>query len=56
MGFQPVDVGGIKNARPLESMSILYMVPYLTGKRDAAFEWAVRGTGNKATGKVRPAE
>jgi predicted dinucleotide-binding enzyme len=56
MGFQPVDVDGIKNARPLESMSILYMVPYLTGKRDAAFEWAVRGTGNKATGKVRPAE
>ncbi len=56
MGFQPVDVGGIRNARALESMSILYMVPYLTGKRDAAFEWAVRGTGNTSTGKVRPAE
>ncbi len=56
MGFQPVDVGGIGNARALESMSILYMVPYLSGKREAAFEWAVRGTGNISTGKVRPAQ
>ena len=56
MGFQPVDVGAIRNSRPLESMSILYMVPYLAGKRDQAFEWAVRGTANKSTGAVRPAQ
>ena len=56
MGFHAVDVGPIKHARALESMSILYMVPYLGGKRDEAFEWAVRDTGGKASGKVRPAQ
>ena len=56
MGFHPVDVGGIKNARSLEAMSILYMVPYLGGKPADAFEWAVRDTGGKASGKVRPAQ
>lgn len=56
MGFHAVDAGGIRNARALESMSILYMVPYLGGNRDEAFEWAVRDTGGKASGKVRPAQ
>jgi predicted dinucleotide-binding enzyme len=56
MGFEPVDVGGIKNARVLESMSILYMVPYLGGKTDQAFEWAVRSAGKREAGKVRPAQ
>ena len=56
LGFQPVDVGGIKNSRVLESMSILYMVPYMSGKREQAFEWAVRSTGARVGGPVRPAQ
>ena len=43
-GFHPGNVG-----------SILYMVPYLGGRRDLAFEWAIRGTGNRAGGTVQPA-
>jgi predicted dinucleotide-binding enzyme len=56
MGFDPVDVGPMKNARVLESMSILYMVPYMGGKMDQTFEWAVRSTGKRAAGPVRPAQ
>ena len=55
MGFEAVDVGAMKAARILEGMSTLYMVPYLTGKQDQRFEWAVRRSGGVKLGPVRPA-
>jgi predicted dinucleotide-binding enzyme len=55
MGFEAVDVGAMKAARVLEGMSTLYMVPYLSGKQDQRFEWAVRRSGGVKLGPVRPA-
>jgi 8-hydroxy-5-deazaflavin:NADPH oxidoreductase len=55
LGFEGVDVGGMKNARVLEGMSILYMVPFMTNKQDQRFEWAVRRSGGVKLGPVRPA-
>jgi predicted dinucleotide-binding enzyme len=55
MGFEAVDAGGIKNAHVLEGMSILYMVPYMGGKQDQRFEYAVRRSGNVKLGPVRTA-
>lgn len=55
MGFEAVDVGAIKNARVLEGMSTLYMVPYMSGKQDQRFEFAVRRTGHVKLGPVRTA-
>jgi len=42
MGFETADVGSIKHAHQLEGMTVLYMVPYLTGHRDQAFEYYFR--------------
>ncbi len=42
MGFDTMDVGSIRNARVLESMTIIYMVPYLQGRREDAFEFYFR--------------
>jgi len=55
MGFEAVDAGPIKNARVLEGMSTLYMVPYMSGKQDQRFEYAVRRTGHVKLGPVRTA-
>jgi len=55
LGFEATDVGGMKAARVLEGMSTLYMVPFMTGKQDQRFEWAVRRSGGVKLGPVRPA-
>lgn len=57
MGFEAVDLGPLKNARVLEGMAILYMVPYMSGRRDEAFEYYLRrGAAPKQSGGVRPAQ
>ena len=57
MGFESMDLGPLRHARVLEGMAILYMVPYMSGRRDDAFEFYLRrGAAPKQSGGVRPAQ
>jgi hypothetical protein len=57
MGLEPLDVGPLRHARVLEGMSLLYMVPYMSGRREDAFEYYLRrGAAPKQSSGVRPAQ
>jgi 8-hydroxy-5-deazaflavin:NADPH oxidoreductase len=57
MGLETIDLGPMKHARALEAMTVLYMVPYLSGRRADAFEYHLRkGAAPQQSQGVRPAQ
>jgi len=44
LGFETFDAGPLSQAAPLEAMTMLYMVPYMTGQMDQRFEFYLRPT------------
>jgi hypothetical protein len=57
IGLEPLDVGPLKHARHLEGMAVLYLYPYMSGRRDQAFEYHLRtGSAPRDSKGVRPAE
>ena len=56
MGFETIDLGPLRHARALEMMSMLYIVPYIQGQMDEAFEYYFRkGTAPTVSQGVRTA-
>ncbi|MEZ5498692.1 MAG: NAD(P)-binding domain-containing protein [Steroidobacteraceae bacterium] len=56
LGFAPLDLGPIRNARWLEGLAALYMVPYMSGRRQDAFEIYLRThSAPPGAAELRPA-